>query len=84
LAHNPQNELDKKKEPKFQWLQNSNQMNGKNLKILLMRCETSRYFRNKETEHLKGKMNEFETYLNNKNNSELYREIKQYVKDLPT
>jgi hypothetical protein len=44
-------------------LQNPSQINGDNLQNL--RRETSRTFRNKEREHLKGKINELET--NNKN-----------------
>jgi hypothetical protein len=43
-------------------LQNPNQVNGDNLKNL--RHETSRIFRNKKIEYLKGKINELET--NNK------------------
>jgi hypothetical protein len=40
-------------------LQNPNQVSGDNVKNL--RCETSRIFRNKKMEHLKGKINELET-----------------------
>jgi hypothetical protein len=43
-------------------LQNPNQINGDNLQNL--RHETSRIFRNKKREYLKGKINELET--NNK------------------
>jgi hypothetical protein len=41
------------------------QMNGDNLKNV--RCETSRTFRNKKREYLKGKINEFETNNKKKN-----------------
>jgi hypothetical protein len=34
LTDNPQNELYRKKEPRFQWLQISRQMNGKNIRGL--------------------------------------------------
>jgi hypothetical protein len=40
-------------------LQNSSQINGKNLQKL--RHETSRAFGNKKREYLKGKINELET-----------------------
>jgi hypothetical protein len=43
-------------------LQNPNQINGDNLQNV--RRETSRIFRKKKREHLKGKINELET--NNK------------------
>jgi hypothetical protein len=43
-------------------LQNPNQISGNNLKNL--RSETSRTFRNKKIEYLKGRINELET--NNK------------------
>jgi hypothetical protein len=46
-------------------LQDPNQINGDNLKNL--RCETSRIFRNKKKEYLKGKINELETNNKTKN-----------------
>jgi hypothetical protein len=49
-------------------LQNPNQINGENLKN--SRSETSRTFRNKKREYLKGKINEIET--NNKNKNERF------------
>jgi hypothetical protein len=54
--------IDQWKQAKLQWLQNPNQINGDNLKNL--RRETSRTFRNKKREYMKGKINELET--NNK------------------
>jgi hypothetical protein len=46
-------------------LQNPSQINGDNLQNV--RHETSRTFRNKKREHLKGKFNELETNNKNKN-----------------
>jgi hypothetical protein len=63
---------------KLQWLQNPNQINGDNLQIL--RRETSRTFRNKEREYLKGKINELETNNKNKNIRDLYRGINVFKK----
>jgi hypothetical protein len=59
-------------------LQNLKQTNGDNLKIL--RRETSRIFRNKEREYLKGKINELETNNKNKNIRDLYRGINEFKK----
>jgi hypothetical protein len=53
-------------------------MNGDNLKNL--RCETSRTFRSKKREYLKGKINELETNNKNKNIRDLYREINEFKK----
>jgi hypothetical protein len=55
--------MDQRKQAKLQWLQNSSQINGDNLKSL--RRETSNTFRKKERGCLKGKINALET--NNKN-----------------
>jgi hypothetical protein len=54
---------------KLQWLQNPNQINGDNLQNL--RRETSRTFRNKKREYLKGKINELGA--NNKNKNQRYK-----------
>jgi hypothetical protein len=51
--------MDQWKQAKLQWLQNPNQINGDNLQNL--RRETSRTFRKKEREYLKGKINKLET-----------------------
>jgi hypothetical protein len=48
-------------------------MNGDNFKNL--RCKTSRIFRNKKREYLKGKINELETNNKNKNIRDLNRGI---------
>jgi hypothetical protein len=59
-------------------LQNLNQISGDNLKNL--RRETSRTFRNKKKEYLKGKINELETNNRNKNIRDLYRGINEFKK----
>jgi hypothetical protein len=56
--------IEQWKQAKLQWLQNLSQINGDNLQNL--RHETSRTFRNKKSEYLKGRINELETN-NNKN-----------------
>jgi hypothetical protein len=57
--------IDQWKQTKLQWFQNPNQISRDNLKNL--RSETSRTFRNKKREYLKGKINELETNNKNKN-----------------
>jgi hypothetical protein len=47
--------LDQRKQDKLQWLQNPSEINGDNLKN--ERRKTSRHFRNKKREYLKGKIN---------------------------
>jgi hypothetical protein len=59
-------------------LQNPNQINGDNLKNL--RSETSRTFRKKKREYLKGKINELGTNNKNKNIRDLYRGINEFKK----
>jgi hypothetical protein len=59
-------------------LQNPSQINGNNLQNL--RHETSRTFRNKKWEYLKGKINELETNNKNKNIRDLYRSINEFKK----
>jgi hypothetical protein len=71
--------IDQWKKAKLQWLQNPNQMNGNNLQNL--RCETSRTFRIKKREYLKGKINELETNNKNKNFRDLYRGINKLKKE---
>jgi hypothetical protein len=66
------------KQAKLQWLQNPNQISRDNLKNL--RSETSRTFRNKKREYLKGKINEPETNNKNKNIRDLYRGINEFKK----
>jgi hypothetical protein len=65
-------------ETKSQWLQNSSQINGSSLQNL--RRETSRTFRNKKREYLKGKINELEANNKNKNIGDLYRRINEFKK----
>jgi hypothetical protein len=59
-------------------LQNPSQINGDNLKNL--RRETSRKFRNKKREYLKGKINELQTNNKNENIRDLYRGINELKK----
>jgi hypothetical protein len=59
-------------------LQNPSQINGDNLQNL--RRETSRIFRNKKREYLKGKIHELETKNKNKNIRDLYRGINEFKK----
>jgi hypothetical protein len=57
----------------LQWLQDPTEINWDNLNIV--RCEASRYFRNKTREYLKDKFNDFATNSKNKNIRDLYRGI---------
>jgi hypothetical protein len=59
-------------------LQNPSQIIGDNLPNL--RRETSKTFRNKKREHLKGKINELEANNKNKNIGDLYRGINEFKK----
>jgi len=59
-------------------LQNPSQIYGYNLKNL--RRETSRPFRNKKRENLKGKINELETNNKNKSIRGLYGGIHEFNK----
>jgi hypothetical protein len=70
--------LDQRKEAKLQWLQHQSEINGDNLNNV--RREASRYFRNKEEEHLKDKINELATNSKNKNIRDLYKEINEIAK----
>jgi hypothetical protein len=69
-----------RKQAKLQWLQNSSQINGDNVRHL--RRETSRIFRNKKREYLEGKINELETN-NKKNIVDFYRGTKEFKKKVP-
>jgi hypothetical protein len=55
------------------WLQDPSEINGDNQKIV--RCEVSRYFRNRKREYLKDKINELAANSRDKNIRDLYREI---------
>jgi hypothetical protein len=68
--------IDQQKQANLQWLQNRSQINGNNLQNL--RHETSRKFRNKKREYLKGKINELESNKKNKNIRDLYRGIDEF------
>jgi hypothetical protein len=68
--------IDQQKQAKLQWLQNPNQISGDNLQNV--KCETSRTFRNKKREYLKGKIIELETNNKNKNTRDLYRGISEF------
>jgi hypothetical protein len=48
--------LNQRKQAKVQWLQDPSEINGDNVNNV--RCEASRYFRNKKKEYLKDKINE--------------------------
>jgi hypothetical protein len=68
--------IDQRKQAKLQWLQDPSEINGDNLKIV--RCEASRYFRNKNKEYLKDKINELATNSKNKNITDLYKGINEF------
>jgi hypothetical protein len=68
--------IDQRMQAKLQWLQYPSQNNGDNLQNL--RRETSRIFRNKKREYLKGNINEVETNNKNKNIKDLYRGINEF------
>jgi hypothetical protein len=70
--------IDQRKQAKLQWLQNPSQINGNNLQNV--RPETSRIFRNKKREYMKGKTNKHETNNKNKNIKDLYRGINEFMK----
>jgi hypothetical protein len=70
--------IDQGKQATLQLLQNPIQINGDNLQNL--RCETSKTFRNKKREYLKGKTDELETNNKNKNTRDLYRCINEFKK----
>jgi hypothetical protein len=70
--------IDERKQAKLHWLQNPNQTNRDNVQNV--RHETSRIFRNKKREHLKGKINDLATNNKNKNIRDLYRVINEFKK----
>jgi hypothetical protein len=69
--------LDQRRQAKLQFLQDPSEINGGNLNNV--RRETSRHFRNKKREYLKGKVNELATNSKNKNIRALYRGIHECV-----
>jgi hypothetical protein len=62
----------------LQWLHNPSKVNRDNLNNI--RRETSRLFRNKKREYLKGKIEELATKSKNKNIRYLYRGINYFKK----
>jgi hypothetical protein len=65
-----------KRSTKLQWLQDPSEINGDNLNNV--RCEASRYIRNKKREYLKDIVNELATNRKNKNIRDLYRGINEF------
>jgi hypothetical protein len=57
-------------------LQDPSEINGDNLNNI--RCEASKYFRNKKMEYLKGKINELATNSKNENIRVLYRGVNEF------
>jgi hypothetical protein len=53
--------VDRRNQAKLQWLQNPSGINGDNLNTV--RCEASRYFKNKKVECLEDKINELSKEL---------------------
>jgi hypothetical protein len=68
--------LDHRKQTKLQWLQDRSEINRDNLNNI--RRETSRNFRNKMREYLKGKINELATNSKNKNIRDQYWGINEF------
>jgi hypothetical protein len=69
------------KQTKLQWLHNPSEINGD--KLNNVRCEASRFFRNRKREYLKDKINEFSTNSKDKNIRDLYREIHKSSSPVP-
>jgi hypothetical protein len=65
--------LRQRKQAKLKWLQDPSEMKVDNLNSV--RCEVSWYFKNKEREYLRDKINELATKSKNKNIRDLYRGI---------
>jgi hypothetical protein len=65
--------IDRRKQAKLQWLQDTSQVNGDNMDNV--RRDPSRTFRAKKREYLKNKINELETNSKNKNIRDLCRDI---------
>jgi uncharacterized protein YaaR (DUF327 family) len=68
--------VDQRKQDKLQWLQDSHETNGDNLKNV--RREASRYFRKRKREYLKDKINELATNSKNKNIRDRYIGINEF------
>jgi hypothetical protein len=67
-----------KKQAKLQWFQDPCEINGDNLNDI--RCESSRNFRSKKREYMKGKIDELATNSKNKNIRDLHRGINEFKK----
>jgi hypothetical protein len=67
--------VDRSKQDKLQWLQDTSIVNEDNLNNV--RWEASRHFRNKKREYMKDKINELESNSKNKNIRDLYRGINE-------
>jgi hypothetical protein len=70
--------VDRRKQVKLQWLQDSSEANEDNLSDV--RREASIHCRNKEREYLKDKINELESNSKNKNIRDVYRSINECKK----
>jgi hypothetical protein len=70
--------VDRRKQAKLQWLQDTNEANEYNLSDV--RREGSRHFRNKKREYLKDKINDIESNSNNKNIRDLYSGTDEFKK----
>jgi hypothetical protein len=66
----------------LQWLQDPSEINGDNLNNV--RCEASRYFKNKKTEYMKDKINELAMNSKNKNIRDVYRGINEFKRSYQT
>jgi hypothetical protein len=62
----------------LQWLQDPSEINGDNMNNA--RHEAGIYFRNKKREYMKDKINEIATNSKNKNISDLYRRIHEFMR----
>jgi uncharacterized protein YaaR (DUF327 family) len=71
--------LDQRKQARLQWLQDLNKITGDDLNNT--RCESSRHFKNKKSEYLKGRFNELATDSKNKNIRDQYRGINEFKRD---
>ena len=70
--------LDRRKQAKLQWIQDSSQSNFDILNNV--RCEVSRHFRNKKKAFLRDKIEELETNSKIQNIRDLYRGINDFKK----
>jgi hypothetical protein len=70
--------VDQRKQARLQWLQYPSEVNEDNLRKV--RWEASRHIRNKKTEYLEDKINEFESNSKNKNITDQFRSINEFKK----